>query len=586
MKRLIAPIGALAASIGMVLGANAQQLNLPLPNPNCGPVGQMHLNGQHYPTTIEPEFSIWCYTQPASITPTRVAGANDWVDTFDNDAPTIVHFDDHAMGYRVFDALHGPQGSFGVGKFVNMDHWMIDLVDSSQYRLSGGVLVSPDKQFSFENGTLVVEVDAVAGSDGMGGADAFYEIDVSPAAAPTGVIVDPLYGYGNFGMVGAVGCRLERQQDGPHVVCAMYDNSGRDAGGTSVVGQPNGRPGRLWETQGVGTAATAPVVEGGYPGWAIPGTNLHVRDVWRECADNELDIRCRDRFRMEITRTSIRLFVNSYLVMRIEGLYAVNPSTGSDNRIPDSWFNSGVRPYFTSWINAGMHTPARWHWDRIAVNPHNAQGGFAAPSAAPSFCLGDPNNTCASIGGAPAPSTPPTTPPVTAAPPTAVPTSVPTQPAPTSVPTQPAPVVTATPLPPVSTSVLQNVTFDGLAGVDRTLSGEYPAGVIDWSNAPWYLSSAYGKFKTNSISFDGDSPRSAAFRFVTPRRLFSVDAYNGGTTTSRVTLTCDGQSPVKVQLAEGELRTIQTNWSMACTSVGVSSSNGWYTNFDNLQITQ
>jgi hypothetical protein len=39
---------------------------------------------------------------------------------------------------------------------------------------------------------------------------------------------------------------------------------------------------------------------------------------------------------------------------------------------------------------------AVWHWDHIAVNPHDATGGFAAPSA-PSFCLGKTApapNTC------------------------------------------------------------------------------------------------------------------------------------------------------------------------------------------------
>jgi len=39
--------------------------------------------------------------------------------------------------------------------------------------------------------------------------------------------------------------------------------------------------------------------------------------------------------------------------MQIDGLYAVNPDTGADNRIPDSWFQQGVRPYFASWINGG-----------------------------------------------------------------------------------------------------------------------------------------------------------------------------------------------------------------------------------------
>ena len=158
---------------------------------------------------------------------------------------------------------------------------------------------SPDRQFSFENGKLVVEADLAGGSDAMGGANRFYEIDVSPARQPT-FGVDSLYGYGSFGGIGAVGCRIERNDRGGNFVCAMYDNSGpRLTAGApirrAVTGGHDGPSGRKWETQGVGTARTAASVVGGYPQWRIPGTNMRLGDVWRTCADNELDLHCRDR---------------------------------------------------------------------------------------------------------------------------------------------------------------------------------------------------------------------------------------------------------------------------------------------------
>ena len=106
---------------------------------------------------------------------------------------------------------------------------------------------------------------------------------------------------------------------------------------------------------------------------------MRLGNVWRQCADNELDLHCRDRFRLEVTKDSIHLLVNGYPAMLMDGLTANNPE-GRDARIPDSWFQQGVRPYFTSWINGGQHTPTRWHWDRIAVNPHDSSGNFAAPS--------------------------------------------------------------------------------------------------------------------------------------------------------------------------------------------------------------
>jgi hypothetical protein len=420
----------------------------------------------------------------------------------------------------------------------------------------------------------VVEVDAAAGSDGMGGADRFYEIDISPAAATTQWSTDTLYGYGSFGGIGAMGCRLERTDAGGGFVCAMYDNSNRVTGGECpddgrLCTTNGGRPGRAWETQGVGTNRTARSVTGGYPGYQIPGTNLQLKDVWRMCAANELDLHCRDRFRMEITKDSIHLFVNGYPAMQIDGLYAVNPETGADNRIPDSWFSQGVRPYFTSWINGGQHTPTRWHWDRIAVNPHDGSGNFAAPSAAPSFCLGQPNNTC-----------PDPAPPGSGQP---TPTSQPVPPTPTRQPVPPTPTPVPT-TPPAGGAGAQTINFDNLANPNRPLNGQYPTGLIDWGSNRWYLSGPFGAFTTNSIGFNGSGPTSAGFNFVNAKRVVGVDAYNGGNAASTVTVSCPGQQTVQRSLAVRQLMTIQTGWSGTCTSVTLGSSNGWNTNFDNLSI--
>src|SRR6185503_12160819 len=145
MKRFVVPFGTLLISLFIVVVASAQQTNLPPPNPNCAPLGHSHLLGQAYPTPLE--FPIWCYAQPPAIPATRISGANDWVDTFDNTGQAILKFADRDMGYRVANVLYGAAKNFAVGTFVHNDHWMIDMADVSPDRLSGGVLVSPDRQF-------------------------------------------------------------------------------------------------------------------------------------------------------------------------------------------------------------------------------------------------------------------------------------------------------------------------------------------------------------------------------------------------------------------------------------------------------
>lgn len=376
---------------------------MPMPMPTAPPIGtpppvmsgsgcSVVPNGQANPSDEpEPMGPIWCFATVASPTTRTIDAGGGWIDNFDTNVQ-MGRLNDGDMGYRLFDTFN--PGQLQAGTFINNNHWMVDIVDVSPHRLSGGLMLTPNRSFRFENGKLVVEVDAAAGQDGMGGADVFYEIDITPAANLT-YTVDNLYGYGMFGGVGALGCRLERADDGGHTVCSMYDNSGRDAGGTDMSGQgrPRGQSGRTWETQGAGSSRTAPTVVGGHPGYVMPGTGLSGRNVFRICNDNQMDVFCRDRFRFEFTKTSVTIFVNGYKWFDIQGLYASNPFTGADNRIPDSWISGGVNVYFTSWINGGQHTPTRFHWGRVAVNPHSGSG-FTAPSAAPSFCLGQPQNTC------------------------------------------------------------------------------------------------------------------------------------------------------------------------------------------------
>jgi hypothetical protein len=143
----------------------------------------------------------------------------------------------------------------------------------------------------------------------------------------------------------------------------------------------------------------------------------------------------------------------------------------------------------------------------------------------------------------------------------------------------PTPNGTSTPTAPAGA---QTVTFDDLPGQNQPLNGQYPSGVIDWGAGAWYHSGPWGVFTTKSVSFNGPDLTSASFTFVTPRRLVRLDAYNGGSATTTVTLRCPGQADVTQTVGAGQVVTVSTGWTGTCTTVTIASSNGWDTNFDNV----
>ena len=90
------------------------------------------------------------------------------------------------------------------------------------------------------------------------------------------------------------------------------------------------------------------------------------------------------------------------------------------------------------------------------------------------------------------------------------------------------------------------------------MTGEYPVGVVDWGINAWLLSGPCGQFTTNSVSLDRVRDLGVILRFVTPRRLVSVTAFNGGGAASTVTLSCLGNPETTVFVAPNEVLTIAT----------------------------
>jgi len=139
----------------------------------------------------------------------------------------------------------------------------------------------------------------------------------------------------------------------------------------------------------------------------------------------------------------------------------------------------------------------------------------------------------------------------------------------------------------IDTPIEPIITFNDRAGQNRSLSGEYPDGVINWAAGAWFHAAPIGAFTSKSISLKGPGFTTGDLTFVGgPRRLFMFQAHNTGTGVTKLTLECVGgaEPATVVSLAAGATRTIESGWSSPCAGVRVSSTNGWDTNFDNWMV--
>ena len=120
--------------------------------------------------------------------------------------------------------------------------------------------------------------------------------------------------------------------------------------------------------------------------------------AWRQCQPNQVDTYCRDRFRFEWSQSGFVAYVNGIK-------YAEDTGWPGYAQIPAA-IASGKRPVYAFFGEWGAFRDAnvyRFHWGRIAVNPHDANGNPLAPSAATSYCPGQVQSTCPTSMQAPAP---------------------------------------------------------------------------------------------------------------------------------------------------------------------------------------
>jgi hypothetical protein len=294
---------------------------------------------------------------------TSLEGPNSWVDEFDHGL-SFAGF--AGTRYQVFEKVGFVYNTL---HWRHADHWMVDLAshapDLPARWVRGGALMRPDRAFHFENGRLVVEADAAASVEGYV-SHAWPELVISTGSVPHDV--GSLYAYDLFPEDWTLGCRL---QDTRFPVCTLKSD-----GGDATEGKGSAQVWEISAHQQVGT-----LNDGGHP---FEGRG----DYWRLCGEGNPDDVCRDRFRLELTQTSLTLFVNGFKYFEQTGLPP----------LPDELVSGEVYVYFASMVVSHPAEAIRFHWDRLSVNPGTqpspAPGAGLPVTAVPSDNLGTSEADC------------------------------------------------------------------------------------------------------------------------------------------------------------------------------------------------
>ena len=255
---------------------------------------------------------------------TAISGQNEWSDAFD-----------HGLAFADFEgtdyvtAVVGAPGRTAFWRHA--DHWMVDIAPGGAG--TAGAFVRPDRSFRFDDSTFVVEMVTAAGHADYA-ANAWPEIVVTTGAEPTDRRPDGLYAYDHFPGHTTLGCRLQAERV---PVCSLFNNTTNGVDG-----------GRLWEISFFQQAGD--VTFGGGP-W-VDDT------AWRTCdADDDPDSLCRDRFRLELTPTSLTLIVNDVRYFAQSGL----------PEMPADFVKGDLYVYAASMLWRNPDDVVRFHWDDLIV---------------------------------------------------------------------------------------------------------------------------------------------------------------------------------------------------------------------------
>ncbi|RKH28559.1 DUF4082 domain-containing protein [Corallococcus praedator] len=126
------------------------------------------------------------------------------------------------------------------------------------------------------------------------------------------------------------------------------------------------------------------------------------------------------------------------------------------------------------------------------------------------------------------------------------------------------------------------VTFDTFDGADEAITG--PHGPFYFVQNKWYLASPWGGFTTKSVSFNGGGVNQGELSIYGERNIVGLDAFTWDTGAT-LTLSCFNQPTRIFTLTPGQVTHVVTNWQGTCSYVTLATSNGWDTNFDNIELT-
>lgn len=224
---------------------------------------------------------------------TEQSGLNSWYDNFNHNL-SLADFSN--TQYREFNEI----GAWRTIYWRHNDHWMVDMAphpqDNNGYWDRGMSMLSPDKTFQFENGKFVIETIVAAGHSAYSD-KAWAEIVISNGPTPYPNPVS-LYAYDQFPQHWTLGCRLQASRV---PICALKANNGTPPQGSQ----------QIWEM-----AFWLPVGTYNFGGYPYGG----LENYWHECAITDPDTVCLDHFRLELTATSLKLYVNGGLYFEQSGI--------------------------------------------------------------------------------------------------------------------------------------------------------------------------------------------------------------------------------------------------------------------------